>query len=161
MPCYRPGATVGERRVTGNEEGGRRMGSDRRHTMARRARWVALLAAVLSCMTPSAVAAARPVAGRGSPAWQTIAPAPALPFGTRQVGQARGQVSGVIGLRPRNPALLARFATAVSTPGSPDYHRYMARGGLRAAWGPTPAALHAVEHYLTSRGITVRAVSRD
>ena len=129
--------------------------------MPRRARWVALLAAVMSCMTPSGVAAARPVAGRGATAWQAIAPAPALPFGTRQVGQARGQVSGVVGLRPRDPALLARFATAVSTPGSPDYRRYLARGGLRAAWGPTPGAVHAVEHYLTSRGITVRAVTRD
>ncbi|MHB8505593.1 MAG: S53 family peptidase, partial [Acidimicrobiales bacterium] len=144
------------------------MGSGRRRGVGRRARAATgalVLAAAAFGLTSTGVASARQVGGAGgsTAGWRALAPAPAVPLGARRVGSVAGdrQMSGVVGLRPRDPALLARVAASVSTPGSSGYRRYMRRGGLRAEFGPTPGALRAVESYLTSRGLTVHGVSRD
>ncbi|MHB1885471.1 MAG: protease pro-enzyme activation domain-containing protein, partial [Acidimicrobiales bacterium] len=56
-------------------------------------------------------------------------------------------------LRPRDPAALAAFATAVSTPGSPLYRHYLKRGRFGSEFGPTQATVHAVEAELGRLGL--------
>ncbi len=56
-------------------------------------------------------------------------------------------------LRPRDPAALAAFATAVSTPGSPLYRHYLKRGRFGSVFGPTRATVHAVEADLGRLGL--------
>ena len=64
-------------------------------------------------------------------------------------------------LYPRDPAALAGFATAVSTPGNPLYRRYLARGQFAGKFGPTSAAINAVTKSLASDGLSGGHLSAD
>lgn len=64
-----------------------------------------------------------------------------------------------VALRPRDPAALAAFVTAVSTPGSPAYHHYLAAGQFGARFGATAATIGQVSSALRARGLTVGAPS--
>ena len=64
-------------------------------------------------------------------------------------------------LKPRDPTALTDFATAVSTPGSPLYRRFLPKGRLAATFGPTPATIRAVEAALTEEGLAPGRVSAD
>ena len=56
-------------------------------------------------------------------------------------------------LRPRDPAALAAYARAVSTPGSPQYGHYLTPSRFAARFGATPARIHAVRAALRARGL--------
>jgi kumamolisin len=85
---------------------------------------------------------------------------------TTQISMARAAGSTATGqqltlgvsLRSRNFAGLEQFAEAVSTPHSNVYHSYLTPAQFALAFGPTPAALNAVEHYLTSQGMHITQV---
>ena len=64
-------------------------------------------------------------------------------------------------LYPRDPAALAGFATAVSTPGNPLYRHYLARGQFAGKFGPTSAAINAVTKSLASDGLSGGHLSAD
>jgi Pro-kumamolisin, activation domain/IPT/TIG domain len=85
----------------------------------------------------------------------TVAAAPRLPAGAERTGAvaADRQLSGVVALAPRNSASLARFAAAISTPGNPDYHRYVAAGTFERYFSPTTAAVTAVVTDLRAAGL--------
>jgi subtilase family serine protease len=51
-------------------------------------------------------------------------------------------------------AAATRFATAVSTPGSADFHHYLSPAGYTARFGPSAASARAVESWLRSAGFT-------
>ena len=70
-------------------------------------------------------------------------------------GDDGGPVSVRIGLAGRDPAGLAAFARAVSTPDSPQYGRYLTPAQARARFGPTAAQLAAVRRWLTTAGLHV------
>ncbi|GAA2826465.1 S53 family peptidase [Kribbella solani] len=53
----------------------------------------------------------------------------------------------------------ARFATAVSTPGSPDFHHYLSPNAYTARFGPSAATANAVSDWLRHRGMTDVQVS--
>ena len=78
-----------------------------------------------------------------------------------------GRVSGSrtialdVALRPRDPASLARFATAVSTPGSTDFRRYLSAGEFGATFGATAATVSATATALRTLGLHVDSVSRN
>jgi DNA-binding beta-propeller fold protein YncE len=62
-------------------------------------------------------------------------------------------------LEPRDPAALAAAVTAVSTPGSPEYHQFISPEQFAQLYGPTPATIAAVSSTLQSEGLTVGSVS--
>jgi hypothetical protein len=164
----------------GTEQGGRVCGSgagagSRRH--ARRAPRRALVAGlgVLALLTATpTLAGATPSAGRdagaGHPASsvdgsgrRVVAARAAVPAGARALGAVGSAqvVDGAVALRPRDPAALQAYATAVSTPGSTEHGRYLAPGAFAARFGPTPGTIRAVEHQLVSSGLAVTAVASD
>jgi subtilase family serine protease len=66
-----------------------------------------------------------------------------------------------VALAPRDPAALNQFAAQVSTPGSPLYHDYIARGQFAPLFGPTRATINAVYAALRARGLRPGAISAD
>jgi hypothetical protein len=64
-------------------------------------------------------------------------------------------------LSPHDPAALAAAVAAVSTPGSPAYRHYLARGRFAARWGPTVVAVAAVERWLRAAHLSVGRMSAD
>lgn len=64
-------------------------------------------------------------------------------------------------LSPRDPQALTDFIAAVSTPGNPRYHQYLAKGKFASAFGPTQAAVAAVAQALKADGLTAGRLSSD
>src|SRR5690348_5993672 len=58
-----------------------------------------------------------------------------------------------ITLRPRDPAALAKYAHAASTPGSDSYLHYLTPRQFRRRFGPTPAQIARVRRSLRARGL--------
>ncbi len=58
-----------------------------------------------------------------------------------------------VALSPRDPAALDAFVPAVSTPGSPEYHHYLAPGQFASTFGPTAATVAATRAWLASAGL--------
>jgi hypothetical protein len=127
-----------------------------RHAFACALSALAFGVASLFTLVGSAMAAS----GSASPA---VEPALALPHGVRDLGrQAAGRsMSFEVGLEPQDPAALASFAASVSTPGSPEYRQYLAKGQFGARFGASPAAIAAVQSALAGAGLTVGAVTPD
>ena len=90
--------------------------------------------------------------------------APAVvPFGARRLGPAPASSAlrlDVV-LRPRDPAALTRFATAVSTPGTAEYRHFLPRGRFASVFGPTQATIDKVLALLRSEGFRTGAVSSN
>jgi len=85
---------------------------------------------------------------------------PALFAGSRYIGKLSSQlVSGEIALAPRDPAGLAFYASAVSTPSSRQYHRYLPAGAFATLFGPGPATVREAKAILRSGGLRVNSVS--
>ncbi len=78
-----------------------------------------------------------------------------LPRGARVIGSVRpARALGVtVTLRPRDPAGLARFVAAVSTPGSASYHRYLTPAEFASRFGAPPQAIGLVDTYLAGEGL--------
>src|SRR5215831_142601 len=82
----------------------------------------------------------------------------AAPFTSHS--RATGVVAGSarlaiqVWLRPGNLAAAQRYATAVSTPGSTLFHRYLSPDAYTARFGASPAAAGAVESWLRGQGFT-------
>ena len=114
---------------------------------------VSVPAAALTAPRPSAVT------GRLVP----VGAAPALPSGARVTGALprAAEVTGAVALRLRDPAAVTAFIDAVSSPRSPAYHKYLARGEFARRFGPSEAAVAAVEQRLRGDGLTVRGVSAN
>ncbi len=80
---------------------------------------------------------------------------------------ALGKVPGTepievdVALRPRDPAQLARFANAVSTPGSPEFRRFLRPGAFGAAFGASAATVRATVAALRGLGMRVDTVSSN
>jgi subtilase family serine protease len=89
--------------------------------------------------------------------------APWKPADTRIVGAlARTTTIPVtITLQPPDPVALQSYATAVSTPGSADYRRYLSVAAFRARFAPTDAQIAAVRSVLSSDGLVPSPVSAN
>jgi len=81
----------------------------------------------------------------------------AVPAGTTVLGPttAADRITVDVALRPRDPAALDAFVLAVSTPGDPRFHHYLAAGQFDAVFGPTTAAQASVRTWLASTGLHV------
>ena len=110
------------------------------------------LALALGCVSS---AGASPVGGAVA-ATTRVGAAPALPAGARIAGSLASStpLHMTVALQPRDPAALEAFATAVSTPGSPEYRDYLTPAQFAQRFGATPEAVQAVETSLQAHGLT-------
>jgi hypothetical protein len=122
------------------------------------------VAALVFATTATAIAA--PAHGIGvarsrSASWSPVFARPAMPAGSRPVGRLSGTtvLDGVVALKPRDPAALAAYASELTTPRSPLFQHYLARGQFAAWFGPAPATIAAVESHLRADGVRVTGVS--
>jgi subtilase family serine protease len=101
-------------------------------------------------------------AGAATPATR-VGGAAAVPSGAVYLGALKGSTAMNVDvvLQPRDPAALATFATAVSTPGNALYRHYIAAGAFPSLFGPTASAISAVRDWLRSVGLKDSAVSAD
>jgi hypothetical protein len=127
-----------------------------------------LVVLVLSCLVvgvlvtgPTTDAASAP-SGTG-PSVRLAGPTPSLPTGSTVVGpsDASAQLTAEVALEPRDEAALHAFVAAVSTPGSPQYHHYLAPGQFATTFGPTPDTIAATRAWLTSSGLRPGTPSPD
>jgi hypothetical protein len=86
---------------------------------------------------------------------------PAIPRGATQDGTvpASSHLSMRVVLAPRDPAALAGFIAATSTPSTPQFRHYLARGQFAARFGPTSEAIATVRGQLRDDGLLVTALS--
>src|SRR6185312_1508596 len=70
-------------------------------------------------------------------------------------------ISAMVALTPRDPAALAAYADSVSTPGSPEYHRYLSVAQFARRFGPTEAQVAAVRAALEARGLRPGALAAN
>ena len=114
---------------------------------------------------PGAVAAAAP--GAASPdghGWvRSARSVPALPPGSRVLHAVAldTEVHADVVLKPRDPAALEAFDTAVSTPGSPSFRHYLPVGAFAGEFGPTAATISSVRSWLEGRGLVVGPTAGD
>jgi subtilase family serine protease len=109
-----------------------------------------------------AVAVVTMVAWGGTPAAASnprvrVGSVPRLPHGAR-VGHALPadhQLRLTVALQPRDPAALQAFATAVSTPGSPDFRSYETVAQFAQRFGAAPSEISAVAGALRAQGLSV------
>ena len=66
-----------------------------------------------------------------------------------------------VALRPRDPAGLASFATDVSTPGGPEFRKYLRPGAFGSTFGAAAATVRATVAALRSLGLTTEVVSAN
>jgi hypothetical protein len=118
--------------------------------------------------SPEAAFAARGPRGVALPAPGAVARrrvgrAPALPPGTVALGPvpAGQRLQVEVSLRPRDPAALASFVRQVSTPGSPEYRHYLAKGQFGSAFGPAGTTVVATVAALRADGLSPGTASAD
>ncbi|MGD0743338.1 MAG: protease pro-enzyme activation domain-containing protein [Acidimicrobiales bacterium] len=130
------------------------------------------IGAVIGLAVLPAVALVTPVSGVSEASGRTLSPVgsfiavggvPGRPFGARRIGSlADAQVISLgVALRPRDPGALRALAEAVSTPHSPQYHRYLTPKSFAAEFGPSPAATAAVEKALRGARLRVGTASAN
>jgi subtilase family serine protease len=124
-----------------------------------RLRTVATAAAAAAlCLGAVAAASPGPAASRSAipdthPSWATAS--------TRVSAQpvTSGTVNARVYLAGQDPAGLAAYAAAVSSPGSARYGQYLSPAQVQARFGPTSAQIAAVKSWLTGAGLTVTSVN--
>ncbi len=132
----------------------------------RRARRITAATAAAVALTVASTAAYGAVtdgAGTGSHAPKRIGTVPRVPAGATAAGTTASGTTLRIGvhLAPRDPQALADFVAAVSTPGNPRYHQYLAKGQFASVFGPTPATIAQVSQALRAAGLTPGKASPD
>jgi hypothetical protein len=95
------------------------------------------------------------VAGAAAPQHVRLGRAPSRPSGSSVVGAVASTTAlqVTVMLKPRDPAALEDYATAVSTPGSGVYHRYLTVAGFRQRFAPTSSQITAVLASLRAHGL--------
>ncbi len=104
-----------------------------------------------------------PAAGAApSPLVAVAAPA-ALPAGAVELGPVAPseQIQVEVVLRPRGAADLAREAAAVTTPGSPDFGRYLPPGAFARRFGADPATVGRVRLLAAEDGLQTVGTATD
>jgi subtilase family serine protease len=117
-------------------------------------------AATLAVGVLTSAAAAQPSTARAGiagthPKWATTS----ARMSSRPV--TSGTVTARVYLAGQDPAGLAAFAAAVSTPGNAQYGHYLTPAQVMARYGPTQAQVSAVTSWLTGAGLTVTKVQDD
>jgi hypothetical protein len=121
---------------------------------------VAALALGFSATLCSVASASASASAPAAPTMEAVATAPDLPAGTVSTGSIDPDqsISGVVGLRPSDPAALASYARAVSDPSSPLYGHYLEPGEFGRVFAST-SAVGSVTAMLHKAGLRVTSVS--
>jgi subtilase family serine protease len=126
-------------------------------TMAKFRLLVAATSATAAAVAMTAAGVTGTAAASPKPSTETVLAGSAAPFTghTRPTGDVAGSTKLTIQvwLRP-DTAAAARFATAVSTPGSALFRHYLSPAGYTARFGATRGEAGAVESWLRSEGFT-------
>jgi subtilase family serine protease len=111
------------------------------------------------------VATVAPATARSSviPTAARLGQPPLLPVGSNDAGPIDPSTTLRldVALEPRDPASLAAFVSAVTSPGSSQYHRYLGRGQFADRFGPTASSEHAAAEALRDLGLRVLTFSSD
>ena len=92
----------------------------------------------------------------------SVGPVPHLPQGTVALGaQRNGTLRLDVVLTPTDASALSALATAVSTPGSPSFRKFLTPAGFAARFGASNETIAAVEQGLRNRGLHVAGVSAN
>ena len=141
-------------------------GSKRRRRLVATGVFVSAVVVVVSGALPIAVASANsgsgvPLSAASGGGRVRVGSAAAVPAGAQSAGlvPAASTVRVDVVLQPQDPAALASFVTAVSTPGSPSYHHYLRPGAFATRFGATPATIASVESSLKVQGLQLLSVS--
>ncbi|HEX7459568.1 MAG TPA: S53 family peptidase, partial [Acidimicrobiales bacterium] len=136
--------------------------------MSKRRGGLALVVALASmgCVLATTVAgpAGASTAGPGPDAHVRVGGrAPVLPFGAVVTGPSDGAatVTADLALKPRDQSALDAFVSAVSTPGSAQYHQYLKAGQFEPLFGPAASTIASARSWLASSGLQVGATSPD
>jgi hypothetical protein len=129
----------------------------------RRERGLALATALALGLAVGQAPAADAASALAAQAPRPVGPAPVVPSGAVQVAPpaAAQPLQLNVELAPRDPAALQAFVTAVSTPGSPQYHQYLKKGQFAPTFGASEATIDAVTAALEAQGLTPGAPSSD
>ena len=114
--------------------------------------------------TPLALLALAITTSAGAaPASVVVGGVPSLSAGATSLGSlgSAAPLRLTVVLAPSDPAGLAVLATAVSTPGSPQYHRYLSVGQFAARFGASTDAVAAVRATLLGDGLSPGALAPD
>src|SRR6201996_1644324 len=124
-----------------------------------RIRAIATTGAV-AVLCAGAIAAASP--GQASPRSAIPNSHPSWASTAQQVSAqtvTTGTVNARVYLAGQDPAGLAAYAQAVSTPGSASYGQYLTPAQVQQRFGPTSTQIDAIKSWLTGAGLTVTAVN--
>ncbi len=112
---------------------------------------------------PALLALAATASAAAAPSSVAVGAVPALAAGTTSLGPlaATTPLALTVVLAPRDPAGLATLASAVSTPGSPDYHDYLSVAQFAARFGASDSQIAAVRAALRADGLAPGAVAAD
>ncbi|HTC67963.1 MAG TPA: S53 family peptidase, partial [Acidothermaceae bacterium] len=127
------------------------------HRSALIAAGIALSLAASGIASLSASAAVAPRANSSASTTTPVGAPPLIPAGATSDGSppSTEQVAFEVVLRPRDQAGLDAFTTAVSTPGSPSYHQFLAPGHYASRFGPSASSIANVTSALGKLGLTV------
>ena len=91
----------------------------------------------------------------GAPLRVQVGSPPQLPVGSTPVAPlaAAAPLSVDVVLQPRDPGALSSYAFAVSSPGSPQYRRYLSEAQFVARFGPTQTTVDSVRRALAGVGL--------
>jgi subtilase family serine protease len=124
-------------------------------TRYRYAAVIAGLALAAGMGVPAAAEAGSAVSGTARVQLPGAQPAWAVPRADRGPVSGHAAVTAQVYLAGRDPAGLAAYARAVSSPGSRSYHRYLTPARTAARFGVSAAAAAAVTTWLRRAGLTV------
>jgi subtilase family serine protease len=123
---------------------------------------------LVQALTVGVAAVATPVmlgatTARASSPRVAVGSAARLPTGARfvQTLPADRRLRLTIALKPRDPAALSAFATAVSTPGAAQYGRYLTVAQFARRFGAAPSQLAAVSTAMRAGGLRVGTPSAN
>ncbi len=99
----------------------------------------------------------------GSSALVRVGQAAALPRGAVATGEiAPGRVVQFgLAIKPQDTTGLLAYADSVSTPGSPEYHRFLTPAEVAQRFGPTRAEVSSLERMMRAEGLSVAGVSAN
>jgi Pro-kumamolisin, activation domain/Putative Ig domain len=114
-----------------------------------------LVTAILVVMGLAGAAAAAPLDGGSVGALMRIGRPPVVPAGATARGSLprSSVIDATLALRPRDPAALAAYAQAVSTPGSSLYHHYLSVAQFAQRFAPADAEVASVRAALEAQGL--------
>jgi subtilase family serine protease len=118
---------------------------------------------MLAVALATTIAAIATATSSAAPGQVRIGELPMIPAHASSLGALAGatRMHITLALRPRDPAAMAAYANAVSTPGSNNYREYLSPSQFASRFGPTRKQLAAVRSSLRAHGLDAGALSAN